>query len=266
MLQGLSTQAKSKKQMAELLRSKLSNIDLKNKSRQSLESTPLPSNNTLNISESPKHVGSQDLSPKKPSASFVPGEFIDLTLEDTDDEHTSEQPTNVENVDTNCRVNIQRLNSADIKQELAHAKEAPAPPSSVSETLTADFNISSHDTIVPVHPQQSNSYHEQETGKISSTKPTQVNGKHPHPILTVTEVKSAKKSKVLRRRDKFLAQPSAFASASNSSVSALDEGDMVICPYCPKRLLYRLLPAHVQFHGSNCEHQCKECDFATSFK
>ena len=259
MLQGLSTQAKSKKQMAELLRSKLSNIDLKNKSRQSLDSTPSPSNNTLNISESSKHVGSQDLSPKKPSAGFVPGEFIDLTLEDTDDEHTSEQPTNVENVGTNCRVNIQRLNSADIKQELAHAKEAPAPPSSVSETLTAD-------SIVPVHPQQSNSYHEQETEKLSSTKPTQVNGKHPHPIPTVTEVKSAKKSKVLRRRDKFLAQPSAFASASSSSVSALDEGDMVICPYCPKRLLYRLLPAHVQFHGSNCEHQCKECDFATSFK
>ncbi|XP_067935077.1 serine-rich adhesin for platelets-like [Watersipora subatra] len=54
--------------------------------------------------------------------------------------------------------------------------------------------------------------------------------------------------------------------SGTSTLNALDSEDLVICPYCPKRLLFRLLPAHVQFHDSNCEHKCRDCNFATSFK
>lgn len=59
---------------------------------------------------------------------------------------------------------------------------------------------------------------------------------------------------------------SGFRLPHLEAADEIEEEDMVICPFCPKRLLFRLLGAHVQFHGSDCEHRCKECNFSTSFK
>lgn len=256
-LQGGHTQANARKKMAELLRSKLANIDLKTKGRQPTERTPSPVKMTfIDV------AGKSDEVSMKPGADFEPDECIDLTLEDTDDEPEPDHSHKAENVGINCRVNIQRLKSEDIKQELADANiadEQTSLPAPSSSDPTSDF-----ENKLP-ELRQVNTLSKCAIATMTSSKHSTGPKKLKTSVAAIPDVKSIKKSKAVRRRDKFLATPARLASSS-CSVSTLDEEDMVICPYCPKRLLYRLLPAHVQFHGSDCEHRCRECDFATSFK
>lgn len=239
--------------MAELLRSKLANIHLKNKGRSSNESSPSHTSSESNSSPSQ----SLFLPPKSENLGticnpFKAGECIDLTMEDTDDEDYAVRKLSASPEKVECRVSISRLNTVDIKEQEHSTDNKPIP--STQESCKSN-GLQAIDLVNNNNPISS------QDGSKTIHQP--VVKKHQSPKTPVVDVKPSKRSKVMRRRDRFLSPPSPIESAS---VSKLDEDDMVICPFCPKRLLYRLLSAHIQFHGSNCEHQCKDCDFSSSFK
>ena len=85
--------------------------------------------------------------------------------------------------------------------------------------------------------------------------------------LTLVDCKPLSQLKFIKRNKNVRRSTSRLPSMTGANnLNTYDAEDLVVCPFCPKRLLFRLLPAHVQFHGSDCEHKCKECNFATSFK